>query len=87
MYALWNSLHPPNDLMRECGIIEKCVIVLKNDFKEYHDELLKHTCEVFMFRRLRQINQKMAKKSKKGDEPTHSMTLRGANVNARNAFL
>ena len=87
MYAIFKSLHPPNALMKDCGVIKKCIVALKNEFPEYHDELLKNTSEVFTFRRLRLINQKMAKKSKKGAEPSHAMTRRGAYVNLRNAFL
>ena len=86
MYAIFDSLHPKESLSKEEGVVKKCFVTLKNEFPNYHDEILKNTSEVFIFRRLRFINIKNMKKSK-DEESKHAMTLRGASVNARNAML
>ena len=85
MYAIFDSLHPKNSFSKEEGIVKKCFVTIKNEFPHYHDEILKHTSEVFIFHRLRFINAKLIKK--KDEESKHAMTLRGASVNARNAML
>ena len=86
MYSIFKSLHPPNELMKGSGVMNKCFLALKANFPDYHDEILKHTSEVLTFQRLRLMNKRNMKKSK-DNERTHAMTMRGAQVNARNAML
>ena len=86
MFGIFKSLHPPNELSNEGGVMHKCFVALKQNFPDYHDEILKHTSEVLTLRRLRLINKQNMKKSK-DNEGTHAMTTRGAQVNARNAML
>ena len=86
MYCIFKSLHPPNDLLKGSGVMQKCFVALKSAFPLYHDEILKRTSEVLTFQRLRLMNKQNMKKSK-DNEGTHAMTTRGAQVNARNAML
>ena len=64
MYLIFKSLHPPNELMKGSGVMNKCFVALKANFPDYHDEILKHTSEVLTFQRLRLINKRNMKKSK-----------------------
>ena len=86
MYSIFCSLHPKNSFSKDDGVIRKCFVALKNEFPNYHDEILKHTSEVFTFRRLRFMNDQAIKPSKDTDSK-HAMTPRGATVNARNSML
>ena len=73
MYAVFNSLHPKDELSKEIGLLKNTVNVFAHYFPQYQHEVLKVVAEEFTFRRLKMLNEK-AKAKVKGNGG--NMTMR-----------
>ena len=67
MHALFSSIHPHNSLTKGPGVVQNCFSLLKKHFPEYHHEILHFTARLFVFSRLRLMNElSLQKKNSKG---------------------
>ena len=70
MYQLFCSIHPPNDISKEIGVVRRCVAIFKNHFPSHADEVLLCVAKEFTNRRLRKVNKDFItmkpRKGKKG---------------------
>ena len=65
MYATFCSIHPPDGISNEIGVVTKCVREFKKILPSQHDEVLHLTAQMFTFERLRVVNANFTKKKKK----------------------